>query len=79
MDLNEYNELTVALDFNKLLVPSPPIYCDTASTGKSQILFGENPDKSVAEGMFGSFSDAPNGFEEEVQEINIAFGIRVLV
>ncbi|NNC86026.1 MAG: type IX secretion system outer membrane channel protein PorV [Bacteroidia bacterium] len=75
MDLNEYNELTVALDFNKLLVPSPPVYCDTCGTGVSQILFGENPDKSVAEGIFSSFSDAPNGFEEEVQEINIAFGM----
>lgn len=73
-DLNEYNQLTVSLEFNKLLVPTPPIYT-TDSTSQTIILYGENPDKSVAEGIFSSFSDAPNGFKEELQEINVAFGL----
>jgi hypothetical protein len=30
---------------------------------------------SVAQGIFQSFSDAPNGFSEELQEINIGVGM----
>ena len=75
-DLNDFNQLTLSLEFNKLLVPTPPIYtADTSGSGQAIILYGENPDKSVAEGIFGSFSDAPNGFDEELQEINVAFGL----
>lgn len=73
--LNEYNELAVVVDFNKLLVPSPPIYSDSISNGEQQILYGNSPDVSVAQGIFQSFSDAPNGNKEELQEVNIAGGI----
>jgi hypothetical protein len=38
------------------------------------ILYGENPDVSVAQGIFQSFSDAPDGFSEELKEINIGTG-----
>jgi hypothetical protein len=33
------------------------------------------PDKSLLGGMFGSFSDAPDGFSEEIKEININAGV----
>ncbi len=75
LKLNDYNELTFLVDFNKLLVPTPPIYSDSLSNGQPQILYGSDPDVSVAEGMFKSFSDAPDGFSEEMKEINIAGGM----
>jgi hypothetical protein len=75
MKLNEYNELAFAIEFNKLLVPTPPIYSDEVLNGQQLILFGKNPDVSVASGMFQSFSDAPDGFSEELKEINIAGGM----
>ncbi len=76
LNLNEYNDLTFLVDFNKLLVPTPPIYDPTnIVNGEQQILFGSSPDVGVAEGMFKSFSDAPDGFSEELKEINIATGL----
>jgi hypothetical protein len=50
--IDAYNKITVALDFNKLLVPAPQI----DATGNPYY-----PDKSVVSGMLGSFSDAPQG------------------
>lgn len=76
LKLNEYNDLTFLVDFNKLLVPTPPIYDPTnVVNGEQQILFGSSPDVGVAEGMIKSFSDAPDGFSEELHEINIASGL----
>lgn len=59
--LDPYNKLTFAMDLNKLLVPTPQ--------GD-----GSEREKSLIEGMFGSFSDAPDGFSEEMQEIMWSFG-----
>ncbi|MBL0342304.1 MAG: type IX secretion system outer membrane channel protein PorV [Bacteroidetes bacterium] len=74
--LNEYNDLTFLVDFNKLLVPTPPIYDPTnIQNGEQLILFGKDPDVGVAEGIFNSFSDAPDGGKEELREINIASGL----
>ncbi|MGR6087565.1 MAG: type IX secretion system outer membrane channel protein PorV [Arcticibacter sp.] len=75
LKLNEFNELAFVVDFNKLLVPTPPIYSDSLSNGEQQILFGNSPDVSVAQGIFQSFNDAPNGGKEELQEVNIAAGL----
>ncbi|MGW8121304.1 type IX secretion system outer membrane channel protein PorV [Roseivirga echinicomitans] len=59
--LDPYNKISFALDFNKLMVPTPRPD-------------GSHRDKSLIAGMFGSFGDAPNGFKEELQEIMISFG-----
>jgi len=67
--IDDYSQFTFALDFNKLLVPTQPIYED------GKIVAGRSPDRSVPSGIFGSFSDAPNGFKEELKEVNIAAGI----
>jgi hypothetical protein len=74
LKLNDYNELAFNLDFNKLLVPTPPIYTSD-SLGNELILFGKDPKVGVAAGMFQSFTDAPDGFREEMKEINIAGGV----
>ena len=72
--LDPYNSLTFALDFNKLLVPTSPIYKEDSVTGEKTIEKGRDPDRPLLGGMFGSFGDAPNGFSEEMQEIMIALG-----
>jgi hypothetical protein len=69
--LNGPGEFTVALDINKLLVPTPPIR--NSQTG--EIVSGKDPDRSVPSGIFGSFSDAPGGFSEELQEISYSLGL----
>ncbi|MNL51078.1 hypothetical protein D3C87_1741460 [compost metagenome] len=53
-----------------MLVPTNPIYDD-----EGNIIAGEDPNKTVPAGIFGSFSDAPGGFKEEMQEINFASGL----
>jgi len=68
--LNGMNEFTIALDINKLLVPTPPQY-DT----DGNIVAGKDPDRSVPAGIFGSFADAPGGFSEELKEINYSLGM----
>lgn len=82
MELDEYNKLLFAVDFNKLLVPTYPLYAldsignyviDTI-TKEKVIAKGKDPYRSVVSGMFGSFSDAPGGLKEELREINIAVG-----
>lgn len=65
---DDYNEFSFSLDLNKLLVPTNPTY------DKGVIIAGEDPDKSVPAGIFGSFSDAPGGASEEFQEISISAG-----
>jgi len=79
--LDPYNSLTFALDFNKLLVPTPPIYATDSlnqpvydANGNRVIESGKDPNRPLLSGMFGSFADAPDGFSEEMQEIMIAFG-----
>jgi hypothetical protein len=56
---DDYNDFSFSLDLNKLLVPSN-------STS--------DPNQSVPSGIFGSFTDAPGGGKEELQEVSIATG-----
>lgn len=69
-ELDPYNSITFVLDFNKLMVPTPPI---RATDGT--IIYGKDDDRSILSGMFGSFSDAPDGFKEEIREIMTSVGI----
>lgn len=70
MDFNQFNSLSLLLDFNKLLVPTPAIYDDSTRA----IVKGYDNNVGVMQGVFQSFYDAPNGFTEEMQEINISAG-----
>ncbi len=83
MNLDEYNTLCFTIDFDKLLVPTPPIYKVDSSgapvkdilTGNQAILAGKDPNVSVPQGMIQSFYDAPGGFSEQMKEFDIATGI----
>lgn len=58
LELDPKNKLTFALDFNKLLVPSPP----------------RDNSTPLLSGIFGSFTDARGGFREEVREVMTSIG-----
>lgn len=86
--IDDFNSFGVYLDFNKLLVPTPPIYQYTINptTGQAEVVYdpvtgekvieaGEDPNVPVMEGILQSFSDAPGGAKEEFQEISTAFGM----
>ncbi len=72
-NLDEYNSLSIMVDINKLLVPTPPIYY-TDSLG-THILSGKDPDVGIVSGIFQSFSDAPGGFKEEIREFTFSTGM----
>lgn len=76
--LADYHTLGFGLDFNKLLVPTKPRQKDFADTPEGQKEYEEALDKwetmSPITGIFKSFSDAPGGFKEELQEVNVSFG-----
>jgi len=73
-EFDDYNSLTIAIDINKLLVPTPPIY-NGQGTSADDIIEGEDPNVSVAVGMWQSFSDAPAGASEEFNELTYSFGL----
>jgi Type IX secretion system protein PorV len=83
INLDEYNSLAILVDFNKLMVPTPPIYAVDDTTGQPLtdvngdlvIAKGQDPNRSVVNGMFTSFADAPGGFREELKEINYSIGL----
>lgn len=66
-----YNEITFALDVNKLLVPTPIDTNTEANDPTPDVII---PDKTVVSGMLGSFGDAPGGFSEELREFQISAG-----
>lgn len=67
--LDNYNTISLAIDLNKLLVPTPPKY-----DLNRQIIAGKDPNVSVPVAIFQSFYDAPGGFREELHEITYSFG-----
>ena len=60
--LDEENVVSVGLELNKLLVPTPEVD-------------GVDSEAGVFDGIFNSFSDAPDGFSEELKEIT--YGVSV--
>ena len=70
MDLGASNILHFNLELNKLLVPSP-----VAVGQQNGVILYEQPDISFLDGIIKSFSDAPNGFSEELKEITWATGV----
>lgn len=73
--INEYNRFTIAADANKLLVPTYPKQKEGESISDYQDRVQRDYyDISSISGIFKSFSDAPNGFKEELEEIQWSLG-----
>lgn len=73
--VNEYNRFTIAADANKLLVPTYPKQDEDEPDNEYQDrLRKDYYDVSSISGIFKSFSDAPRGFKEELEEIQWSIG-----
>ena len=85
--LNEYNRLSVNADANKLLVPTYPTDAQCAKALGYKTNDGQDHTAeyqsyreehyyniSPISGIFKSFSDAPNGFKEELEEVYWSLG-----
>ncbi len=70
IDLDDFNQLGVSLDVNKLLVPTTPIRDEN-----DEIIEGMDPDVPVMQGVIQSFYDAPGGFRETMYEFMPSVGI----
>lgn len=89
LEIDDFNRIGVAVDMNKLLVPTPPIYYsagevtpsgDTVTSSGTVIELGNDPDVSIASALFTSWADAPgvvgeSVFSEELAEISWSFGV----
>ena len=88
--IDEYNTISFSADVNKLMVPTKPSYqqflieemdgieddsYSYASEYQSWLDAGGYNDISPIAGIFQSFSDAPGGFREELQEIYWGAGV----
>ncbi len=75
-----YNTLALSVDLNKLLVPTRPRQSDYLNADgdyDSQAYEAALEDwrnTSSISGIFKSFTDAPNGFSEELKEITFSVG-----
>lgn len=65
---DDYNALSVNVEANKLLVPTPPIK-DPTKPEEYEAQYDKYIKRSSIGGIFTSFADAPGGFKEEMQEV----------
>ena len=70
MNIDDDNSITVNLELNKLLVPTPIAFFDQ----NNEFIGYKQPDVGFLKGIIESFSDAPEGFKEELQEIAWSLG-----
>ncbi len=72
---NEYNKFSIAADAYKLLVPTYPRQeTDESDNDYTDRVQRDYYDISPIAGIFKSFGDAPNGFKEEMEEIQWSVG-----
>ena len=87
--LDDYNKVSVGLEVNKLLVPTPiepePIDLnddgDKSDPGETNGVSEANTEYDKigwAEGIFKSFNDAPDGMSEELKEFTYSVGAEYL-
>ncbi len=68
--IDAHNQFNFLLDANKLLIPTPPLWSNGV------IVKGKDPETTgVISGILGSFSDAPDGFQEEIREVTLSTGV----
>ena len=73
--VDQFNRFTIAVDANKLLVPTRPIQKENETAEDYNVrLQKDYYDISSIGGIFKSFGDAPGGFKEELQEVSWSLG-----
>ena len=71
-EIDDLNKLTFTVDFNKLMVPTPPAYVNGKMVGTDPATV------SAIGGIFGSLADAPDGISEEIKEVTTSVGAEYL-
>ena len=73
--IDEYNRFSISADANKLMVPTVPRQeVDESNSDYQDRVRRQYSDMSSIKGMFKSFSDAPGGFKEELEEVQWSLG-----
>lgn len=72
--IDNFNKVSIELDFNKLLVPTPPVTEGGKTYSDYYNSMSDWRNTGVIRGAIQSFYDAPGGFKEELQEIQIGVG-----
>ena len=73
--IDEYNRFSLAADANKILVPTVPRQgVDETNSDYQDRVRREYSDISSIKGMWQSFTDAPGGFKEEMEEVQWSVG-----
>lgn len=73
--LADYHSLAIGLDLNKLLVPTMPRVDQYENIDEFNTAWDKWNSMSPITGIFKSFSDAPGGAKEELQEIGVSAGM----
>lgn len=73
-EIDEYNRFSVLLDFNKLLVPTPPLRTGDSLISDYYSSYSDYHQTSTMLGAIQSFYDAPGGIGEELREITLSIG-----
>jgi hypothetical protein len=73
--IDNYNFISLSFDINKLMVPTPQINANAENSSGGIVLPDNSSNRSVISSIFSSFSDAPGGLKEEMQEINFSTGV----
>ena len=74
--IDEFNRFTIAADANKLMVPTVPVRgVDENNSDYQDRVRREYSDVGSIAGIFRSFSDAPGGFKEELEEVQWSAGL----
>lgn len=69
---DEYNKITLTVEMQKLLVPTPRDFNnDGVINGADSVEYNKI---SWTQGLFSSFGDAPGGFSEEMKEVTYSAG-----
>jgi hypothetical protein len=80
--LDDYNKVSVGLEVNKLLVPTPQNYDlngdGSITTSEETALRADYNKIGWTSGIFKSFNDAPDGFSEELKEFTYSVGSEYL-
>jgi hypothetical protein len=75
IDIDKYNQFSLCVDFNKLLVPTPNLDTSSSNYDADRNGIPDYREKSVPAAIFSSFGDAPGGFREEMQEFTVGAGV----
>ncbi len=76
IDVDDYNSFTIALDINKLLVPTPVPFQDSLRYDVDEANgIPDYKEKGFFAAAVGSFGDAAGGFSEEFNEMYFSAGV----